>query len=129
MNAQRSSPIAINRGVTHRRVRRDTIDSIKDSPSTSNQSEKAELPGLGASTPPSFVPDGTYKHNRVDKYDILEQVEGLNKGNVFKAKNVHNDTEYICKVCGGTVADCLLFSSRQTLLSPNTAFYVFSFYV
>jgi len=98
MNAQRSSPIAINRGVTHRRVRRDTIDSIKDSPSTSNQSEKAELPGLGASTPPSFVPDGTYKHNRVDKYDILEQVEGLNKGNVFKAKNVHNDTEYICKV-------------------------------
>lgn len=92
----RSSPIQIGRNGN--RTRRDTIDAIKNSSlSFPGQSEKL-VPGLGASTPPSFVPDGSYKHTRIDQYDILEQVEGHNSGNVYKAVNIHNEKEFICKV-------------------------------
>jgi len=89
---KRSKPILI----ADHRIRRDTIETIKNPASASHSSD--DPAGLGASTPPSFIPDSRSKSNfQIGNYDVIEQIAGHNKGNVYLAVDRETGDNYICK--------------------------------
>lgn len=107
MSRAPSSPIQIGIGSGGRRggargttgtsrTRRDTIEAIKNA--SGSFTGDNVVPGLSASTPPTYVPDGSHKLTKIDKYEILEQVESHNSKHVYKALNTLNNQELICKV-------------------------------
>lgn len=81
-----------------RRRRHDTITRIKESFGGSLKSGINSSPHLSSPTPPTFVPDGSHEASKIGDYILVEQVEGLNNGNVFRAVHAISELEYICKV-------------------------------
>lgn len=112
MNITRSEPIAIQDVAQSRRMghlssppsqripreRHDTITRIKDSFGQSQKNGDFVSPHLSSPTPPTFVPDGSHQASCIGDYLLIEQVEGHNYGNVFRAVNRNSELEFICKV-------------------------------
>jgi len=91
MSTPRSNPILIGDS----RIRRDTIETIKNPANGTSNSD--DPTGLGASTPPSFIPDDRSKHFQIGDYDVIEQIAGHNKGNVYLAVDRKTGDNFICK--------------------------------
>ncbi|XP_039253827.2 tribbles homolog 2-like [Styela clava] len=111
----RSEPIAIQRPQRRNfalnlgsadsstpRQRHDTITRIKDAFDGSLKNGVNASPHLSSPTPPTFVPDGSHQASRIGDYLLVEQVEGHNSGNVYRAVNTNTELEFICKVYKGT---------------------------
>lgn len=109
MNIQHSEPIFINNGLsrshssvsndqnTYERVRHDTITRLKANLEARTRTSSLS-PGLASPTPPTYVPDGSHEVSAIGNYYLVENVEGFNSGNVYRAIDFNTDEEYICKV-------------------------------
>ena len=110
MNIQHSEPISISNGQSRsyfsagggdhgsfERTRHDTITRIKENVQPRTRTYSLS-PGLASPTPPTFVPDGSHEVSVIGHYYLVENVEGNNSGNVFRAIDYNTDEEYICKV-------------------------------
>ena len=108
MNIPHSEPILINNGHSRNylsggdhspfeRVRHDTITRIKSNLEPRTRTHSLS-PGLASPTPPTFVPDGSHEISVVGNYYLVENVEGNNSGNVYRAIDINKDEELICKV-------------------------------
>ena len=108
MNIQHSEPILINNRLsrsnsivsndqnTYERVRHDTI-RLKANLEPRSRTNSLS-PGLASPTPPTYVPDGSHEVSSIGNYYLVENVEGFNSGNVYRAIDYNTDEEYICKV-------------------------------
>ena len=121
MNIQHSEPIFINNGqrnnhlslgnsdhTTYKRVRHDTLTRIKASLEPRSRTSSLS-PDLASPTPPTYVPDGSHEISVIENYCLVENVEGNNSGNVFRAIDYNTDNEFICKVR----VDLLLFYTLE----------------
>ena len=108
MNIPHSDPISIDNGHSRNyfsngdhspfeRVRHDTITRIKSNIEPRTRTHSLS-PGLASPTPPTFIPDGSHEVSSIGNYYLVENVEGNNSGNVFRAVDINNDEELICKV-------------------------------
>lgn len=89
---------SLNGSLSTPRQRHDTISRLKDSFGGSLKRGINSSPHLSSPTPPTFVPDGSHKASKIGDYILVEQVEGLNNGNVFRAVHAVSELEFICKV-------------------------------
>ena len=108
MNIQHSEPILINRlsrsnsvvsndQNTFERARHDTITRLKAYNEPRSRANSLS-PGLASPTPPTYVPDGSHEISVIGNYYLVENVEGFNSGNVYRAIDYNTDEEFICKV-------------------------------